>query len=153
VKRHVFSLHRVLGVRTTQESMARQRLAAALVHARRVEEEYDDANRRYQANLAAQASLRGSGMNLVALRDLDAMRARRVVDAERVRTASYTAVDDARAGWADAKKKLGALERLDERERELHAHELLAEQDAEVDDIVTTRHRSVADDTFEDGPA
>lgn len=146
MKWHVFSLNRVMRVRATQESIARQGLSAAVGHAMRAEEEYDVANRRYQASLATQASLRGSGMTMMVLRDLDAIRARAVVDADRCREDSHLAVADAQAQWADAKQKLAALERLDEREREVHQRALLAEQDAEADDIVSTRKRALRSD-------
>jgi flagellar export protein FliJ len=139
VKWHVFSLNRVMRVRATQESLARQGLSAAVEHARRADQEYDGTYRRYQANLATQAGLRGSAMNLLAFRDLDTLRACAVVEADQHRDESRVAVGEAQELWLEAKRKLAALERLDEKERAVHQREFLAEQDAEADDMVTTR--------------
>jgi flagellar export protein FliJ len=139
MKWHVFSLDRVMRVRATQESVARQGFGAAVEHARRADQDSDSTYRRYQANLAAQAGLRGYGMNLLAFRDLDTLRACAVIEADRRRDDSHTKVGAAQDLWLEAKRKLAALERLDEKERVVHQHALLAEQEAEADDVVTTQ--------------
>jgi flagellar export protein FliJ len=146
MKRHVFSLNRVMRVRATQEAVAKEGLRSAVRHAMAAEEDYDTANRRYQAGLATQAALRGSVMNLMALRDLDTVRARAVVDADQHRDDMKAKVEAEQALWTAAKQKVAALERLDERQREEHARAVLKEQDAEADDVVTTRPRTLRND-------
>jgi flagellar export protein FliJ len=146
MKRHVFSLNRVLRVRTTQEAIAKEGLRSAVRHAMAAEEDYDTANRRYQAGLAAQASVRGSVMGLMALRDLDTMRGRAVVEADQHREEARVKVEAEQELWMAARQKVAALERLDERQREEHARAVLKEQDAEADDVVTTRPRVLRDD-------
>src|SRR5207247_9557935 len=49
-------------------------------------------------------------------------------------------VDARRADWAAARRKVAALERLEERRREEHAVEVRRAEDRLVDDLVVARH-------------
>ncbi len=139
MKRYVFSLHRVLRVRATQETVARQALRSAAEHAAHADEDYDLKLRNYEANVASAASLRGTVLNMLAMRDVATLRAQAVVDADRQRADAHDQLDAAHDNWAEAKQKVGALESLDERQRAQHRVELEAAEQAEADDIVTGR--------------
>jgi flagellar export protein FliJ len=146
VKRYVFSLHRVLRVRATQESVARQALRTAAEHAAHADEDYDLKTRSYEANVASAASLRGTVLNMLALRDVASLRARAVVDAEQARSEAHSELDAAHGTWAITKQKLGAVEHLDERQREQHRAQVEAQEQAEADDMVNGRRRRVPPD-------
>lgn len=139
MKRYVFSLHRVLRVRATQETVARQVLRTAAEHAAHADEDYDLKLRNYEANVASAASLRGTVLNMLAMRDVATLRAQAVVDADRQRADAHAERDAAHGSWAQAKQKVGALESLDERQRAQHRVEQDAAEQAEADDIVNGR--------------
>jgi flagellar export protein FliJ len=139
VKRYAFSLDRVLKVRSAQESVKRQALRAAASRANQAEADHEYAERSYQASLASEAATRGSVLAMLAMRDLDTMRARAVIDAEGHRDDANLSLEEARGEWVSAKQRVSALEQLNERQRADYDRESLAEQDAEADDIVTGR--------------
>jgi flagellar export protein FliJ len=139
VKRYAFSLDRVLKVRTAQENLQRQALRAAASRASQANSDYEYVDRCYQASIAAEAATRGSVLAMLAMRDLDTMRARAVIEAEAAREAAAAALADARENWVDAKRTVSALEELNTRQRADYDREAIAEQDAEADDIVTGR--------------
>jgi flagellar export protein FliJ len=141
MKRYVFSLNRVLRVRATQETVARQMLRTAAEHAAHADEDYDVKLRNYEANVASAASLRGTVLNMLAMRGIATARAEAVVDADKQRDAARAELESAQQTWTTAKQKLGALEKLDERQRAEHAKQLEAEDQAAADDIVTGRAR------------
>jgi len=141
MKRYVFSLNRVLRVRATQESVARQALRSAAEHAAHADDDFDMKARNYEANVASAASLRGTVLNMLAMRDLSAMRAKEVVDAAREKDAAHEQLDAASAAWAQTKQKLGALENLDERQHTGYLVAQAAAEQAEADDLVTGRAR------------
>ena len=139
MKRYVFSLHRVLRVRTTQETVARQALRTAAEHAAHADEDYDLKLRNYEANMASAASLRGTVLNMLALRGAASMRAREVIDAEQRRGEAHQQLATAHDEWAHAKQKVGALESLDDKQRMQHRAEQEAAEQAEIDDMVNGR--------------
>jgi flagellar export protein FliJ len=139
VKRYAFSLDRVLKVRTAQENMQRQALRAAASRASQADSDYEYVDRCYQASIAAEAATRGSVLAMLAMRDLDTMRARAVIEAESAREEAAAALADARENWVEAKRTVSALEELNTRQRADYDREAIAEQDAEADDIVTGR--------------
>ena len=141
VKRYVFSLHRVLRVRATQENVARQALRSAADHAAYAADDYDMKARNYEANVASAASMRGTILSMLAMRDISAMRARAVLDAGHEDEQARGELDVASQKWAPAKQKLGALENLDERQRVEHKAKLEAAEQAEADDLVNGRTR------------
>lgn len=144
MKRYSFSLTRVLRVRSTQEELATQALRAAAERAARADDDYDLALRNYEAQVASEASLRGMALGVLACRDLDTLRARAVVDTELKRERAHDSAETAHAAWADARRRVSALERLDERQRAEYLREVVAAEDAEADDITTSRRRAAA---------
>ena len=139
MKRYSFSLARVLRVRSTQEELARQALRAAAERAARADDDYDQAVRNYEAHVASEASMRGMALGVLACRDLDTLRARAVLDGEARREQARDSAEAARAGWTAARQRVTALQRLDERQRAEHLAQVIAEEDAEVDDLTTSR--------------
>ena len=49
-------------------------------------------------------------------------------------------VEERRAEWAEARRRVAALERLEERRRDEHAIEVRRAEDRLVDDLVVARH-------------
>jgi flagellar export protein FliJ len=129
----------VLRVRATQETVARQALRTAAEHAAHADEDYDLKLRNYEANVASAASLRGTVLNMLAMRGVATMRAEAVMDAEKQRDVANDQLDTAHETWVQAKQKLGALENFDERQRAQHRVEQDAAEQAEADDIVNGR--------------
>lgn len=150
MKRYIFSLHRVLRVRETQESVARQVLRAAAEHAAQADDDYDMKSRNYEANVASAASLRGTVLNMLALRAAATRRAEEVVEAKRESERAHAELDAAHDVWAQSKQKLNVLEHLDERQRAEYQARQLAEEQAEVDDIASRAVRR-PDSTSTDG--
>lgn len=142
MKRHTFRLATVLRVRRAEEDQAR----AALAEANRCTAEAETALTAREAAYAAH--LTAAGLRTAAefrrdqvLRDAAALA---------VRTATR-AVDDARAsaalrrlGYLDANRRVEALERYEEREREVWRHRLGAEEQRVSDDLVTARFARLA---------
>lgn len=151
MKRYIFSLHRVLRVRDTQESVARQALRAAAEHAAQADDDYDMKSRSYEANVASAASLRGTVLNVLALRDAATRRAQAVIEAKRESERAHAELDVAQDTWAQAKQKLNVLEHLDERQRAEYQARQLAEEQAETDDLASSRARR-ADSKSADSP-
>ena len=141
MKRYVFSLHRVLRVRATQETVARQALRSAAELAVHADDDYDQKARNYEATVASAAARRGTVLSMLAMRDIAALRAKAVVDAEEASIEAHSDLDRASQAWAQAKQKLGALENLDERQRIEHRALREAQEQAESDDLVTGRTR------------
>lgn len=140
MKRYIFPLARVLRLRAAQETAARDELRRAAARARQAEERCEEEFRRYDAQIASGAALRGSLFNLLAFRDEAARRARAVLDAEAARAAEEQTRDEARAQWAEAKRRRSALERLDERRRAEHRYAADREEQSEIDDATAQRH-------------
>lgn len=145
MKRYVFSLHRVLRVRATQETVARQALRSAAEHAAHADDDYDQKARNYEATVASAAARRGTVLSMLAMRDIAALRAKAVVIAEEASTEAHGDLDRASQAWAQAKQKLGALENLDERQRIEHRARREAQEQAESDDLVAGRTRRVGE--------
>lgn len=138
MKRFRFRLDQVLHVRRVQEDLARAQLLSANrdahLAAARVEDRLADyADRRIPAGPLPYADferavfLLESGAGAV-----DAARATH-------RTA-LTVVDEKRVEWTAARRKVAALERLEERRRAEHAIEVQRAEDQLVDDLVVGRH-------------
>lgn len=141
MKRYIFSLQRVLRVRETQESVARQALRAAAEHAAQADDDYDMKSRSYEANVASAASLRGTVLNVLALREAATRRAQAIIEAQRESEQAHAELDAAHDAWAQTKQKLGVVEHLDERQRAEYQTRQLAEEQAETDDLASSRMR------------
>ncbi|HET7486341.1 MAG TPA: hypothetical protein VFJ85_00330 [Acidimicrobiales bacterium] len=139
MRRYRFRLEQVRDVRRLQEEVA---LAAF----QRAEREAADAARVAAARrerLAAEAAVAPSGSALVFVagherlaRGAEAVEAagQAVVEARRVAAME-------RAAWSEAARRVAALDRLDERQRDEHALDVLHHFERQVDDIVNARNR------------
>lgn len=139
MKRYVFSLSRVLRVRTAQETVARQALRSAAEHAVSSEDDYDAKYRHYQAAVAGAATFRGTALNLMAVQQAAARRAREVADAEDANDAAREMLAEARDTWSAARQRVQSLAHLDEREMLRHRAATQRAEQAVADDLAGGR--------------
>jgi flagellar export protein FliJ len=138
MKRFRFRLEQVLRVRTIQEDRARAELlaanraaheAAAHEEARRVE--YD----RRERPAGTQPIVDFERTMFL----LDTA-AGAVTVAREAHREALAVVDERRADWTAARRRVAALERLEDRRRAEHALEVRRMEDQLVDDLVVARH-------------
>lgn len=139
MKRYAFSLERVRRVRRTQEDIARARLQAAARQERLAEEDLRHAQQQYDTTTSGAAALRGLAMSALAAREMEVRRATDVREASQRLRQAEAGRAEATDAWTEAKRRVSALERLDERQRTAHERAVIAEGDALADDIVTGR--------------
>jgi flagellar FliJ protein len=138
MKRFRFRLDQVLHVRRVQEDKARAELLTANRDARiaatRVEERLADyAERRIPVGPQTFAAFERA----VFLLDAGAAS----VEAARAsHRDAQTVVEARRSDWTDARRRVAALERLEERRRAEHAVEVQRAEDQLVDDLVVARY-------------
>jgi flagellar protein FliJ len=138
VRKFRFRLEQVLRVRMLQEDQARGELMvanrAAQEAAARVENRLDE----YKSRSLPEGPQSYEAFER-ALFMLDS--AAGAVDVARLaHRETLEVVDVRRAEWAAARRKVAALERLEERRREEHAIEVRRAEDRLVDDLVVARH-------------
>lgn len=139
MKRYAFSLRRVLRVRAAQETVARQALRAAADHAAAARDDNDVKYRQYQAAVAGAATFRGTALNLLAMQDAAARRAREVVAADKANDAAQAQLVEARGAWSATEQRVQTLEHLDEREKARYQAALQHAEQVVVDDVVSGR--------------
>jgi flagellar FliJ protein len=138
MKRFRFRLDQVLNVRRVQEDRARFELLTANrdahLAATRVEERLADYEQRRlplgprpyadfeRAVFLSDSGAAAVGTARVAYRD------------------ALVVVDERRSDWTDARRRVAALERLEDRRRAEHAIEVQRAEDQLVDDLVVARH-------------
>ncbi len=138
MKRFRFRLDQVLHVRRVQEDRARFALLSANrdahLAAARVDERLADYSARRMppgpqpyAEFERAVFMLESGAAAVGVARASHREALTVVDARRV-------------DWTDARRRVAALERLEERRRAEHAIEVQRAEDQLVDDLVVARH-------------
>jgi flagellar FliJ protein len=138
VKRFRFRLETVLRVRRLQEDRARAELLtanrAAHIAATRVEDRLTDYRSRSMPAGTNTYEDFERGLFL-----LDA--AAGAVDVARLaHRDALDVVDDRRADWSGARRRVAALERLEARRRAEHDFEMRRAEDQLVDDLVVARH-------------
>lgn len=138
MNRYHFRLEPVLRVRRIEQDSAR----AAMVAAGR---ELDDAEGVLHRSFERYESLPGTAggqpaTSWMAQRTRSGHTAASVVAAGVSRELAAARVDVQRDEVRAARRRVAALERLDERRRDEHALEAQREEAAEVDELVTTRH-------------
>jgi flagellar export protein FliJ len=138
VKRYRFRLESVLGVRRAEEEKARGQLVAANAAVTAQEQLLAERDRAYQI------SLKSSGMRpcadfLFEQSSRSAHAAAVVEQRRRVREA-YDDAARARGVWMGAAARVGALERLDERQRNEHRAAALKEDELTTDELVVSRY-------------
>jgi len=138
VKRFRFRLAQVLRVRRVQEDMARAELLAANRLAHEAATEVDARLAEYHRR-----SMSGGVQSYDEFeRDLFLLdTAAAAVDTARVwHRDALEVVDARRVDWTAARRKVAALERLEERRRLEHEFEMRRAEDRLVDDLVVARH-------------
>jgi flagellar export protein FliJ len=138
MKRFRFRLDQVLHVRRVQEDQARFALLTANrdahVAATRVDERLADyAQRRIPLGPQPYAEFERA----VFLLDSGAAA---VGTARTAHREALAVVETRRADWTDARRRVAALERLEDRRRAEHAIEVQRAEDQLVDDLVVARH-------------
>jgi flagellar protein FliJ len=138
MKRFRFRLDQVLHVRRVQEDRARFALLTANrdahLAAARVEERLADYEQR-RIPLGPQPYAEFE--RAVFLLDSGAAA---VGTARAAHRDALVVVDDRRSEWTDARRRVAALERLEDRRRAEHAVEVQRAEDQLVDDLVVGRH-------------
>jgi flagellar protein FliJ len=138
MKRFHFRLAQVLRVRRVQEDQARYALMSAnglaALAARRVDERLDEyAQRQMPEGPQSFADFERSVFLLDSA-------AGAVGAARSAHREALDVVAACRAEWTDARRRVAALERLEERRRAEHAIEVQRAEDRFVDDLVVARH-------------
>ena len=138
MKRFRFRLEQVLRVRRLQEDMARAELMHANREARAAADRVNERIAEYNGAPRPGGEQPYDEFNRVQFHLDNAAGAITVARTE-YRTA-LKVVDDRRAEWAQARQRVAALERLEERRRDEHAIEARRADDRLVDDLVVARH-------------
>ncbi len=138
MKRFRFRLDQVLHVRRVQEDRARFQLLSAnrdahLAAARVDERLADYAERQMPTGTQSFAEFERAVFRLDAA-------AGAVGVARAAHRDALVVVDERRGEWTDARRRVAALERLEERRRVEHAIEVQRAEDQLVDDLVVARH-------------
>ena len=138
MKRYAFRLAPVLRVRRNEQDVARAGVLAAVLRADAEAAALADRDRAYAERLSAQgptgaAEFLYEQAHRAALGHAVLEQRRHLQDAQQEVTA-------ARAAWTAAAARVGALERLDERQRAEHTASALREDELIVDDLVVSRH-------------
>ena len=138
MKRFRFRLDQVLHVRRVQEDQAKFSLLSANRDARIAAERVEDrlaqyAERRMPTGPQAYADFERAVFLLDSA-------AGAVGAARAVHRDALEVVDVRRVEWTDARRRVAALERLEERRRAEHAIEVQRAEDQLVDDLVVARH-------------
>ena len=138
MKRFQFRLGQVLRVRRLQEDQARANLLVANKAARRAEQVVDERLAEY-ATRAIPAGPQSYDAFERALFLLDSAAAG-VTLARAAHREALDFVEERRNEWLDARRRVAALERLEERRRVEHDIEVRRDEDRFVDDLVVARH-------------
>lgn len=137
MKRYTFRLEAALRARRAEEEGARQRLAEVNRRVQRARAAHAAALDAYR--VVAASPLGGPGEEFLAARAREMRlaeaveRARRAVSEVEVEAATLHAL------WVETAKRVASLDRLDARRREEWRAEMLRDEAAAVDDVVTSR--------------
>lgn len=138
MKRYRFRLEQVLRVRRMQEEAARGQLLAATVAMTVEERQLAARDAAYEA--VRTPTERQSAAEFVCEQHRRSTFAAAVL-AQRVAVrAAQDEVDRARAAWSETASRVGALERLDERQRSEHRAQTQKEDELTTDELVVSRH-------------
>lgn len=138
MRRYQFRFEHVARVRRIQEDQARAELLAARQRLLAAEAELAARSDDYRARLSTDAA--GSSAAFRSHRHQDDLLAASVTAARCAEANARLALGHRIDLWTDAARKVAAMERLDERERERHSAEAAREEQAELDDLVAPRH-------------
>lgn len=139
MKRYRFDLDAVLRVRRIQQDAAQALLMSARLGYEGSEVVLDQAVERYRVR--SQATGPATAAQWRAGRTDAELTAASVMAAGVAREVARTQMEEHRDALREARMRVTALERLDERRRDEHALESRRAEEAEVDELVTARHR------------
>jgi flagellar export protein FliJ len=137
VRRYRFRLEPVLRVRRQEEDAARGAVLAATARTGAEAQALVERDQAYAAGTAAHEPR--SAADFVHVQQHRAALGRAVLEQRSRLQAAERDLEQARAGWTAAAARVGALERLDERQRAEHAARALKEEELVVDDLVVSR--------------
>lgn len=140
MRRYRFALDPVLRVRRIQQDSAQALVAAARAGYEQADGVLDHAVERYAARCEP-AGVATTGQWLASRTGAE-LAAASVVAAGAEREAARLQMEEQLDALRQTRMRVTALERLDERRREEHAVESRRAEEAEVDELVTARHRS-----------
>jgi len=134
--RYRFRLQQVLHVRTIERDRAVGEVAQARAELRRAEHRTAEARRIYESMPEPDGTDIFELQSQMRVRNLlvDAIAAAKAAEAQQ-----HLVVEERLAVWTEADKKVRLLEELDQRSRERHDALVLASQQQELDDLVTSR--------------
>ena len=138
MKRYRFRLEPVLRVRQREEELARGQLVAANAAVAQQEQLLAERERAY-ATATGASGLQPCADFLYEQFSRSAHAAAVLEQRRRVREAHDDAAR-ARGVWSGAAARVGALERLDERQRDEHRARALKEDDLSTDELVVSRY-------------
>ena len=138
MKRYRFRLETVLRVRRREEETARALLAAATAAVSAQERLLVERETAYENALNA-SGLQPCADFLYEQQSRSAHASAVLEQRQRVREA-YDDAARVRSAWSAAAARVGALERLDERQRSEHAAQALKEEELTTDELVVSRH-------------
>ena len=137
MRRYRFRLEPVLRVRRQEQDAARAVVLAATALTGAEAEALAERDQAYAAGANAQG-LR-SAADFVHVQEHRAALGRAVLEQRRRLQEAEVRLAAARTGWTAAAARVGALERLDERQRAEHTARALKEEEMVVDDLVVSR--------------
>jgi flagellar export protein FliJ len=137
VRRYRFRLETVLRVRRQEADAARAAVLAATALTGAEAEALAERDRAYAAGTSAH-EIR-SAADFVHVQHHRAALGRAVLEQRRRLQEAEVRLAHARTGWTAAAARVGALERLDERQRAEHTARALEEEAMVVDDLVVSR--------------
>ena len=138
MKRFRFRLEQVLRVRRIQEDQAKAELLTANRNAHLAAVRVEERIAEYNSRALPEGAQSYEAFDLAVFK-LDA--AAGAIDVARTEhRAALDVVDEQRAAWSAARRRVSALERLEERRRAEHDFEMRRAEDQLVDDLVVARH-------------
>jgi flagellar FliJ protein len=140
MRRYRFRLEQVLRVRRQEQDAARAAVLAATARTSAEDEALAERDLAYAAGTTAHGSR--SAADFVHVQEHRAALGRAVLEQRRRLQEAEVLLAQARTGWTAAAARVGALERLDERQRAEHAARALKEEEMVVDDLVVSRFGS-----------
>ncbi len=140
MRRYRFRLEQVLRVRRQEQDAARGAVLAATALAGAETEALAERDRAYAAGTAAH-EITGAA-DFVFVQEHRAALGRAVLEQRRRLQQAEVHLAHARTGWTAAAARVGALERLDERQRADHTARAAKEEEMIVDDLVVSRFGS-----------
>ena len=139
MRRYRFRLEPVLRVRRQEQDAARGAVLAATALTGAEAEALAERDRAYAAG-TGRSRARARAADFVHVQQHRAALGRAVLDQRRrLQRGARRGLAQARTGWTAAAARVGALERLDERQRAEHTARAAKEEEMVVDDLVVSR--------------